>query len=431
MTKTALIFAHECAPFNRPESTIGAQRPAQFAKHLQLFDWRAIVICCDHARRESLAVKDLPQVRADVSERLRESGSLVIPTPSLVEGGWLDRAWRANRQRPALRRVLTAAKFFRGDWSESWQPCAKAAAETVAANVKIDVCLAEHGPDAGIFLARWFAKQYNVPWLADLRDPLLRPFRGVARRVYARVARQLLKTAAGTIAVTPVWAEMDAKLLGKRVWCIPNGYDPEEFAPVEKKRNERFTVAFAGNIRESFDIFIEGLRLAQEHLGAKNAATLCFCYWGVSHERVKEKAARAGVAEIVEARAHTPREAALQAIGNADLLLLLTLPESSKRDPYLAQGLYPGKLFEYWGARRPVLCVPGDGGLLEDLLRCSRTGTSAGAPAQVADALLEAWQVWRQGGELPFQPDETVLADFTRQNLAGKLADALNTVTDL
>ena len=42
--RTALFFAYECAPHHRAESTMGAQRPAQFAKHLPEFGWRALVL---------------------------------------------------------------------------------------------------------------------------------------------------------------------------------------------------------------------------------------------------------------------------------------------------------------------------------------------------------------------------------------------------
>jgi glycosyltransferase involved in cell wall biosynthesis len=433
MTKNLLIFAHECAPYNRPQSTIGAQRPAQFAKHLPHYGWRAIVLCCDHKRRETLARREAAQVQAETRELLRQSDaaqSLIIPTPSLRHDGPLDCAWRICQNLKPLRKALTLAKFRRGDWSQSWQPCARAAAEAVAREVKIDACLGEHGPDAGIFLARWFHAKHGAPWLADVRDPFLRPFRGLARRVYGRVARELVKTAAGTIAVTPVWAELDEKLLGKRVWCIPNGYDPEEFPPPQKKtRGERFVIAFAGNIRETFDIFIQGLWLLKSQLKRQEFEAVRFRYWGAAHEKVAKLAKEAGVSEVVETRPHTPRETVLQQLAQADLLLLLTLPEDTKQDKYLAQGLYPGKLFEYWGARRPILCVPSDEGLLHDLLQQSLTGVAFSRAHEIAFYLSEALHEWRAGHVLSHQPDEEVLESFTRRHLAGQLAAALDEIS--
>ncbi|HEY7547674.1 MAG TPA: hypothetical protein VID27_22440, partial [Blastocatellia bacterium] len=92
--KTALIFAHECAPYNRPESTVGAQRPAQFAKYLPDFGWRAIVICCDHKRRGIARAEDLTDIERDAKRAIEQAdprASIIIPTPSLRWDGLVDR----------------------------------------------------------------------------------------------------------------------------------------------------------------------------------------------------------------------------------------------------------------------------------------------------------------------------------------------------
>jgi hypothetical protein len=36
--------------------------------------------------------------------------------------------------------------------------------------------------------------------------------------------------------------------------------------------------------------------------------------------------------------------------------------------------MLPAKVFEYFGARRPILCVPGDGGVVERLLGEAEAG---------------------------------------------------------
>lgn len=435
--KTVLIFAHECVPHHRPQSTIGAQRPAQFAHHLTAFGWRAIVICCAADARETLQLKDLPHIKAQVRTLLQHAAPdapLIIPTPSLVSDGGLDRVWRATLPargagRAPLRRVLTAAKFLTGDWSQSWQPCARVAAEAVWEQVRPDVCLAEHGPDASLFLARWLKRRYGVPWLADFRDPVLRPFHGLARRTYAKVAHHLMAEAWGSIAVTPVWAESDAALFGKPTRCIPNGYEPTEYAvPDPQQRNEFFTWAFAGNIRDSFSIFVEGLRLAQTQLNAEERRVWRFRYWGVAYEKVTAQMTATGLRDNCEIHGHGPRPAVLHALGKADILLLVTLPLTTQSDPLLAQGLYPGKVFECFGVGRPIVCVPSDGGLLDDLLRRSQAGVAFAEPAALASYFVTALRAWRQGVAPAYQPDAAFIAQFTRRNLTQKLAAVLDEV---
>ncbi|HSZ72935.1 MAG TPA: hypothetical protein VK750_09680, partial [Cytophagaceae bacterium] len=56
---TVLIFAYECYPHNRLGSSIGAQRPYQFAKNLADLGWKVIVLCCDVEQRRTLKKQDL------------------------------------------------------------------------------------------------------------------------------------------------------------------------------------------------------------------------------------------------------------------------------------------------------------------------------------------------------------------------------------
>src|SRR5687768_237629 len=111
--KTVLIFAHECAPYHRLQSTVGAQRPAQFAKYLPAAGWRAIVLCCDATRRGDATAADSSALSKSIAEQIRNADpreSMVIATPSLPFDGMLDRSWRhflpRNGDRSAVRDAL-------------------------------------------------------------------------------------------------------------------------------------------------------------------------------------------------------------------------------------------------------------------------------------------------------------------------------------
>jgi glycosyltransferase involved in cell wall biosynthesis len=438
--RTVLIFAHECAPYHRVESTVGAQRPAQFAKYLPEFGWRAIVVCCDSRQRESAERADLESLAKQVRQTLRSASpgdSVVIPTPSLKWDGWLDRCWRAMRSKhhrtnSAMafgQKFFTMAKFLTGDYSQSWQPCARIAAEVIADEMNVDACLAEHSPDAGLFLARWFSGKYNVPWLADFRDPILQPLSPFARRLYAPVARRFLDTAVCTVNVNHVWAQLDHKLLRRPSLSIPNGFDPEEFvSPREDVRHDRFTIAYTGNIISSqrLEIFLEGLALLRQAGDSKDFRSIHFVYRGGASREVTRLAVEAGVGEIVDAGAHIERSQALALLRRADALLLLSIANPEREDTFLSKGLYPAKTFEYFGARRPILCVPGDQGLLDALIQETRTGLILHSPREVADYLAYVIPEWRAGHAVPYQPNDIAVEQYNRCNLTGQLADVLD-----
>lgn len=436
--RNVLFFAYECAPFHRPESTIGALRPAQFAKYLPEFGWRAVVVCCDYNRRGSAGPSDLPGIAEKAKRALAQAdsrSSMIIPTPSLRWDGWLDRMWRESLSGGAAmklaQRPLTAAKWLTGGSSQNWQPVARAVARAVAGDIEIAACIGEARPDAGIFLARWYSREFGTPWVADFRDPTLQPFGPLGRKLYKPIARRLLRTASGTIGVNRFLAELDHDLFDLPSWSIPNGFDPEEFAEdVGLPDADRFTVVYSGSIipQQRMEIFIEGLGLlrTEDEASFKN---LRFVYRGLAHERVSRIVEEAGVADATDIGAQIEREEVLHLVKRAELLLLLSIAEPERQGPYYSKGLYPAKTFEYFGARRPIISVPGDGGLLDELIGRTATGVVLRSAREVADYLSRAVREWKSSCSIPYNPDEEEVRRYTRRNLSGQLAAVLNSIS--
>ena len=441
--KTVLIFAHECAPYHRIQSTVAAQRPAQFAKYLPEFGWRAIVVCCD-AEHRGTVWPSLSAISNDASNAMRIaniSESVIVPTPSLPWDGPLDRLWHFTLKRShkgrwnqLIRKPLTTAKLLTGDYSQAWQPCARAAAVAIAGATRIDACIGEHSPDAGLFLARWFSRSFGVPWIADFRDAILQPMRPLLRVMYAPIARRLLSSASFVVNVTPYWSELDARLFRRPIATIPNGYDPEEFeAPVDTAMEAPFTVAYTGNIwpEMRLSIFMRGLAFLRGRMAVSEFREIRFAYRGAHHEEVKRWAQEAGVDDVVDSVGHIPRHESLTLLRQADVLLLLSIPAARNRDMYLAKGIYPGKTFEYFGAGRPIICVPGDHGLLDELLRRTRTGVTLETPERISQYLADAYRRWKTGQTSEYSARSSEVGRYSRQVLSGQLAQLLDEVTGL
>jgi glycosyltransferase involved in cell wall biosynthesis len=434
--RSALIFAYECAPYHAPEMTVGAQRPAQFAKYLPEHGWRAIVLCCHRdERRAGWSERVAERVRRAVREA-NAAESIVIPIPSAPHDGLIDRLWLetlgggdgGGRLRAAARKPLTLAKLATGDHSQSWQPCARRAAEIIASEVRVDACVGEYGPNAGLFLGRWFSDRYGVPWIADFRDPVLEPLPPIARGVYLPMLRRMLASAASLVAVNEHLAALDERLLGRPSAVISNGFDPDDFV-TELPRDPlpAFTIAYTGTIHRSMrpDLFFEGLRVMRELVGDEGFARVRFAYRGVGAALVAEYAAAAGLSSTLDARPHVPRAEAIELVRRAHVLLLLTVTGALQRDAFYARGLHPGKTFDYLGARRPIIAVPGDGGLLDELLAETRAGVVLRTPREIGEYLASSFGAWRVGRPLPHDPDDAAIALRSRRALAGRLAELL------
>jgi hypothetical protein len=425
--RTVLIFAHECAPFHRVQSTIGAQRPAQFAKHLPLHGWRAIVVCCDSNARESIDKSELESVRAATAKTLGTADpteTVVIATPSLRFDGPLDRLWKASQSVSVVRKALTVAKYRTGDYSQSWQPCARIAAEEILRTTQVDACIGEHSPDAGLHLASWLQRSFNVPWIADFRDPVLQPMNGLGRSLYAPIVRRVVGSAKGTVAVNSELAILDRDLFRKECEVIPNGFDVTEFEQIDRSlsrpigtslgANTDVVLAYAGSIHGTveLDLFLRGIAKANE-AGAKR---FVFKYRGLAADLVSNRASELAVDEFVDVAPHVDRADVLRMLTTSDWLVAF---DRLTNDRFSSQGLVPAKVFEYLGARRPIVSVAGAGGILDAFLRETRSGWRVSTVDDVANLLLHP---------PAYDPDDAAIAAYDRFNLAGQLARYLDRV---
>ena len=103
----------------------------------------------------------------------------------------------------------------------------------------------------------------------------------------------------------------------------------------------------------------------------------------------------------------------------ADVLLLLQWNSPSEA------GNIPGKLFEYLGARRPILALGYPEGEMARIIQERAAGFFSNDPPAIAER-LEAWrQEKRKAGHIAPLP-ETVRAGFSREAQFGKLEGFLD-----
>jgi len=298
--------------------------------------------------------------------------------------------------------------------------------------VRIDACIGEHTPDAGVLLARWFAGLTGVPWIADFRDPVLRPFPLNLRLRYLPRIRSLLSTAAHVVNVNDYWADLDRQMLGRPTTSIPNGFDPDEFLRGEMPpRSSAFTIAYCGNLNpriQTIGPFLEALRIVAAKLPDNESAEVRFVYRGNSAAYVRDLARKVGVTSMVDADVYIAREQAIRILQCADMLLLLSTAGRAQHNKYFVHGLYPAKTFEYFGAQRPILCIPGDRGMLDELIRDTRTGVVLAEPPGIAEYVLESHRRWQSGPSTAYEPNEALVRQFTRKHLTKRLAGLLDSL---
>ena len=90
---------------------------------------------------------------------------------------------------------------------------------------------------------------------------------------------------------------------------------------------------------------------------------------------------------------------------------------------------YPSKIFEAFGARRPLLAIPPDEDFVDALLQQTRGGTSAATGEEVASVLSAWFDAWERTGTVPYDADDGLVASFTHERQAAELARLLDRAT--
>ena len=279
--------------------------------------------------------------------------------------------------KPAIRLGLS--------WQGHWKP---------------DLIYSSGPPHSGQVVAARLASRFRVPWIAELRDlwigdpyfdrhRLLKPF-------HDRFAQTTLSRARAFVVVTNEARERLGRITAKPVLLSYNGYDPKDFEGLESVQpldRERLTIVHAGTIypgrRDPTPLF-----KAIAALGEKRKKIRCLFY-SDTNGSVAALTRQIGIEECVEIREAVPRSQILCVERQADILL-----ECRWQDP-AGDGVIPGKLFEYIGARRPILSLGSLTGEAAAIVRDNSLGLVSNDPDEIKAMLMECLEVKARLGRLP------------------------------
>lgn len=299
-----------------------------------------------------------------------------------------------------------------------------------------ELILASSPPPTGLLAAWRLSRRLGVPWVADLRDlwvdhqyysqPAWR------KAVEDRLEREVLGSAAGLVTVSEPLAEKLRKKYGKPTAVVLNGFDPSDYpaAKDEAKDDEgdashhprangdgRVTILYTGVIypgRQDPSPLFDAL----SRLGPL-ADFVRVVFHGTFLGTARESAERYGVGRLVEVNPPVPYRESLRMQTEADVLLLLLWTDRAER------GVYTGKMFEYVGARRPILAVGGNEDVAAEFVRERGAGVVENDPARIADILRGYVEEKRTSGRIRAVP-EGASAGVTREEQVRVLEDFLS-----
>ena len=414
-------------PFFPPMAGGGVYRPLSFVKYLHDFGWETTVVA---PRGDAFWIRDerlVTQIPASCE---------VIRTDTLSGQAMLS---RRGKKRPSQRRSSSgfsaarrlASFFLIPDSYVGWRPFAVKAALAVTERESFDAIYSTSPPETSHLVAMAVQRRTGLPWVADFRDPwmnlyLFKPPTPLHAVLHRRLERHVCKVAHSV--VTTRWHETYLKQTypdAAGVTRIPNGYDAGEAAAADagEPPSDRFRITHAGMLTQNRTAapFLRGLRaLLAAHPEIRSNIEVLFV--GAREDRNEEAARSFGLDDIVHFRDTLPHDETLQLERRSHILLLIKHVHPDYG------GMVPGKLYEYLGARRPVLALAPQGEAAQ-LVSDLRRGVVVPQDDEraLADALFGLYRD-HQDGNLERRFDLSHRPEFSRESLAGRLADLLDRV---
>ncbi len=414
-----------------PSNAIGTLRTGKTAKYLATLghDVRVLTAADQDALEQTLPV-ELERDRISVV-RWRTADRLV---------GWLlarRRAALASGHVPqgaASSVVSRAGRLFRTlvhfpDEAALGLPRAYLAAARLVGAWRPDVILASASPYSALILAAALSRRYDIPWVGELRDlwtdNQLYPYPEARRRVEALLERRVLQSAAGLVTVSEPLAEKLRARHGRPTAVVLNGFDPQDYVDnIRPRAGLPLQIVYTGQVvagKQDVTPLVE----AVHRLGAAARdvrVTFFGRFLGLALQDAMRRAAELRVSDSFVIERSVPHHVALRHQREADALLLLTW--NDRANP----GVYTGKVFEYAGARRPILAIGNVPTVADDLIRERALGVSRSSPSAIADQLNHWLELKRGVGGVPAVPAHNA-AGLTRAEQTRVLADFLERVT--
>lgn len=290
-----------------------------------------------------------------------------------------------------------------------------------------DIIFSSHGPPSSHVVASALARHFRLPWVADFRDlwslnHIVRR-KGLAQMVEAWFERRVLRFADALTTVSEPLAGQLQGLHEKPTTVIMNGFDEEDYRHLKDRPDKRlFVISYTGMIYEGKQdprILFEAVRSFNETRdGTEFPIEVRF--YGTKPAHLERIIDDYGVSEWVKIFPRVSYQEATRVQVEADALLLLEWNDPS------AAGVYTGKVFEYIGARKPILAVGPEGGVIEELLLKTKSGCLAKNCGAALTALREWVQMKKSIGTTRLKTDPKLIRPYTRRHQAGILAGLLD-----
>ena len=346
-----------------PMGLSGVQRTMKFVKYLPLYRWRPTVLTVEprgYLAKDETLVAELasPEIRI-VRTHAAGPGRLFSHRETVgIPPEWI---------RKLLSRLSDTVFFPDNKIGWKWQAVRKAL--ELHREAPFDLVYATAPPFTDFLIGRSIKAKLNKPLVLDYRDPWVEnPFKFYPTPLHkwrnVALERKALRASSHIVTtnrrVKELLIQRQKFLTYHDIDIISHGFDPEDFSKVSasvpdrvrktRPRSSKMRVTYSGIFWEDRvpDYFLEALHdLFQEKPKLRGRIEAVFV--GNFREENQKLVSRFHLEDSVRIMGYLPHHECIAELLAADVLWLIAGDDLGS----------PGKMYEYIGARKPILgCVP-------------------------------------------------------------------------
>jgi hypothetical protein len=217
----------------------------------------------------------------------------------------------------------------------------------------------------------------------------------------------------------PAAKQLEA-LHSKKVVVIHNGFDEDDYLD-KVPLTAKFTITYTGNIyagkQDPGPLFKAIAELEGEGKISPNDFEVRF-FGGSTLTSLLPAIGHYHLEPMVKIYGLVPFRESIRKQKESTALLYLGWNDPREK------GFYTAKVFEYLGARRPILSIGPKGDVVDELLKETGAGLVVSEVTEIK-ALLYQWMAeFRESGDILayFKPDSAAISRYTRKQETAKLA---------
>lgn len=420
LVKKVLVISYYYPPMGMG----GVQRTAKFTKYLKDFGWQPHVLTVNptiYLAKDEALLKDV-----------ENAGVIIHRTGAKEENNGHQKvvSFRKDSNRKLLSNI--SQTFLIPDSKILWKNKAAALAEKVIGQNNIDLIYSTAPPYTDFLIAIMLKEKYGIPAVLDYRDSWIdcpnnfyaTPFH---RSLHMKMENDVLHHADSVVTINSRIKELIIEkypfVRDENIKVIPQGFDSEDFRESKgTAKPGKFRITYSGSFLNYYTPkhFLDALvKIFKNNTGLKDKIEAMFI--GTFPDEYKKYAEDNGISGALNFTGYVEHSKVTEYLMDSHVLWMM-INKTGRSDLHST-----GKLYEYFGARKPILaCVP------EGVARESLRGHGAAALTApddvnaIADAVLKFYEQY-QNDTLPV-PDEKFISAYDRKTLTGILSSVFDDV---